>query len=299
MLLVAAVCFACLQGCETVSDLFSAPAQMACGEALGQMRIGKYGDALACLDRAIRLNSRDDASFYYRGICHVKLNQFDSAIKDFSQAIGLRKSRIADQGVATLTPCLDYRSYCYIKLGEYDKARTDLEEAISGSPSVFTYCLLCAALEGQSNFQRVLDIASHGISIVKLRNDQRYLKAPLYEARALAYNRLGKYAQALTDCNQAIADANTQDVAKSFEPFALEVSDCYDPTLFRIFTTRAYANLMLKRPDRAIADCEAAIRNTPTDAEAYYYRALAYEQIGKPDLAKKDKARAKELGYKA
>ena len=51
--------------------------------------------------------------------------------------------------------------------------------------------------------------------------------------------------------------------------------------------------------DAAIAAFTTAIRIDPKDAEAYYFRGLAFQKKGQQAKADEDFARAKKLGYKA
>ena len=44
-------------------------------------------------------------------------------------------------------------------------------------------------------------------------------------------------------------------------------------------------------------DYETAIKLKPGFAEAYYYRARVYEKQGKTELAKRDRDKARSLGY--
>lgn len=48
-----------------------------------------------------------------------------------------------------------------------------------------------------------------------------------------------------------------------------------------------------------IADLNETIRLDPKDADAYYYRGLAYQKKGDKAKADTDFAQAKKLGYKA
>ncbi|MBN2023908.1 MAG: tetratricopeptide repeat protein, partial [Pirellulales bacterium] len=49
--------------------------------------------------------------------------------------------------------------------------------------------------------------------------------------------------------------------------------------------------------DSAIADFTEAIRLDPKDADAYYFRGLAYKSKGQRAAAERDLAKAKRLGY--
>ena len=93
---------------------------------LGKLRFGegKYDEALKFFTQAHRYTEGGDgASLYWRGRTSAALKDYESAIKDYTAAIG----RAYD------TPELRYyRAAAYFALGKLEEARGDLKRAIEG-----------------------------------------------------------------------------------------------------------------------------------------------------------------------
>lgn len=102
----------------------------------------------------------------------------------------------------------------------------------------------------------------------------------LYVFRAGVLNVLGKYQSAIDDC--AVFDGKRQ-----ISRFA--ALWCYQ--------SRADAYYGLGRYEEAVNNYSRAIRVNPKHPKAYYGRSLAYEKLGRHDLAEVDRQKAQELGY--
>jgi len=105
--------------------------------------------------------------------------------------------------------------------------------------------------------------------------------AEAYLNRGGAYGELKQYQKAIEDCTRAISLSATNPVAAA-----------------GAYANRGESYVEVGQNEKAIDDLTKAIASHPKPAEAYYYRAMAYEKLGKKDLASKDRAKAKELGYR-
>lgn len=71
-----------------------------------------------------------------------------------------------------------------------------------------------------------------------------------------------------------------------------------EPKMAAGYDTLGYALAGLGDYKGAVDAYEVAIKLAPSDGEQYVHRAQAYDKLGKHDLAEKDRAKAKMLGYK-
>jgi Zn-dependent protease len=101
----------------------------------------------------------------------------------------------------------------------------------------------------------------------------------LYQLRGGAYFKSGQYQKAVDDFSKSI-----------------ELSATYVP--YFLYLDRGKAYLRLAQYQKAIDDCSQALKLNPKCANAFFYRAQAYEKLNKKELAEKDFDKAKELGCK-
>lgn len=140
--------------------------------------------------------------------------------------------------------------------------------AMKASPSVVHDVVGDVYLES-GKYQQALDELNKA---VKADPDS----AVAYNDRACAYQGLNNHRQAIADCDKSLSlnkDPNT-------------------------YVTRGFSFGQVGDVESQIRDYETAIKLKPGFAEAYYYRARAYEKQGKTELAKRDRDKAQSLGYK-
>ena len=93
---------------------------------------GNFSAALSDYDRAAGFLPTDAQTFYWRGLLHVAMNDFDAAMADFNRALSL-----FDPRKQHLNARLDYlieRGNVYKAKGEIEQARADYDEAIANDP---------------------------------------------------------------------------------------------------------------------------------------------------------------------
>lgn len=139
-----------------------------------------------------------------------------------------------------------------------------------------------------------------------LQQDPSFTKA--LQQRSFVLCLMGEPAQALADCNRAIA-IDAQDpwsflhramVNSKLQNFQSSVEDCsqalsLDPALLVAYTERGSAYCELRRFHEAISDFSTAIELNPYDPVNYVCRAVAFDEIGKYNETIKDFTRAIDL----
>ncbi|MBS1956562.1 MAG: hypothetical protein JST89_20410 [Cyanobacteria bacterium SZAS-4] len=100
--------------------------------------------------------------------------------------------------------------------------------------------------------------------------------------------------------NRIVAYVLRASAYNSIGQYDKAIQDCetamrLNPHEPRAWTKRAYAYIGQERYFEAIGDCDRAILMNPKLAQAYEYRALAHKKSGKCEIALEDLNRAKEL----
>lgn len=111
-----------------------------------------------------------------------------------------------------------------------------------------------------------------------IRRDSKDYKT--LNARAKVYAGLGQYQPVVDDCSKALELIAISKEENKYAQRYFAGSKCSNEM-------SAYFNQQ---------DYRRYIK--PEEAKAYYYRGMAYEKLGKPELAMGDKEKAKELSYK-
>ncbi|UCC98994.1 MAG: tetratricopeptide repeat protein [Phycisphaerales bacterium] len=83
---------------------------------------GEYDQAIACFDKAIRIEPGFAQAYCNRGTAYYEKNQYDPAIRDFTKAIEINPD---------FAEAYYNRAVSYYHKKEYDKARQDVEKAQS------------------------------------------------------------------------------------------------------------------------------------------------------------------------
>jgi tetratricopeptide (TPR) repeat protein len=86
------------------------------------MAKGDYDQAIACFDKAIRIEPRFAEAYCNRGTAYYEKGHFDAAISDFSRAIEIEPE---------FAQAYYNRAVAYYDKFEYDKAAQDVQKAQS------------------------------------------------------------------------------------------------------------------------------------------------------------------------
>lgn len=246
---LAAVSAACMG--ESQAELHNSA-----GVRLGNQ--GKYEEAVAEFDQAIRLDPELALGYYNRGRVNYMLEKYQLAIQDYDQAIPLHPQ-----------PALIYtrRGEAYSRLGNNERAIQDHDEAIRREPkgALAFFHRAGAYLELG---QRDLAIQIYGKAVIV---DRRFdFNSPISSYRCLLYEDLKRYQPAIKDC-------------KSLSRI--------DRRMAQAFRDRGSEFYELGQYKRAIRDFDKSIR-LDASAEVYNDRGLANQKAGNVDKAFEDFERA-------
>jgi tetratricopeptide (TPR) repeat protein len=242
-----------------------------------------YPAALARFDQALAQSSwaddilnRSDALFY-RGTTHLYLENWQSALADFTQAIVINPNAFN---------AYNNRGFTYYSLNDYPAAIADFTKAIelnSGFTPAYNNRGLVYSAQGQ--YAEAFADYNHAIRIAP--ND-----AIAYYNRGNIYSAQGQYAEAIADYTQAIA-LDPQDAAAYYNrgniysihgQYAKALADYneairIDPNDATAYTDRGLTYSAQGQYAKAIADYNQAIALDPHDATTYYNRGGAYADL--------------------
>ena len=213
---------------------------------------GRFEQAIAEYDQAIRIDPRLAVAYVNRGGAFNELGEYQRAVRDETQAI------LVDSKLAA---AYDIRGLAYYSLGQYWLAIQDLTEAIRLEPQL-TGAYINRALAYANLGQPHRAIQDYDEAI---RLEPR--PALAYNNRGSAFHILSQYQRALEDYTQAIRFA---------------------PELALAYHNRGLAYMSLGQAGRAIQDLSEAIRLDPQLALAYHNRALAYMSLDQRQRAAAD-----------
>jgi tetratricopeptide (TPR) repeat protein len=215
------------------------------GSALAARR--DFGPALADLSKAIELSPDESEYYYQRAETYRASGQADLALADYDRVLLLKQDFLAA-----------YIPRAEIKLAKKDTpgATADLEtvDRLASKQADLRFTLaelyeridrLPAAIE-----QFTLWIQNHPV-------DSRLLSAMAERCLSSALQNQG-LPTALSDCNAAVRRAHTKDENYSY-----------------LFVNRGLVRLRQGDYDKAIADCNDALKLMPKNARALYARAVA------------------------
>jgi tetratricopeptide (TPR) repeat protein len=154
-------------------------------------------------------------------------------------------------------------------------------------------------------YQQAIDLFSKVI-----QSYPKYNRA--YMQRAYAYNQLKLYQREIDDCSKAIELDPMNDIAPYYgrafaynklKEYQMAIDD-YNKVISlhqdaEAYVCRASSYDYLGQHQKAMGDYIKAISLDPLYPNDYWYRAIAYEKLGKLDLAEQNSKKAKELGYSA
>jgi tetratricopeptide (TPR) repeat protein len=248
-------------------------------------------EALADLDRAIKLAPGDKYALTYRGEARTWVGRHEEALADFDQAIAL------DPGYSRT---LAGRGDTYRLMGRYDEALADLTRAIELNPEDVwvltsqgeTYRLMGRHDEAVSDLTRAIEL-NPDVWALTSRGDTYRLMGRHDEAvsdltRAIQLNP--EYAWAIARRGETYRLTGRHDEAVSDLTRAIELN----PAVWAL-TGRGDTYRLMGRHDEAVSDLTRAIDELNPDVWALTSRGETYRLTGRYDEALADLARAIEL----
>jgi serine/threonine protein kinase/Flp pilus assembly protein TadD len=261
--------------------------------ATAHSRNGRYAEAVAGLDRALRLNSRHFWSWFQRGICHLELADPTTAAADFGVCIGLWP----DFAWGHFN-----RGYALYRGGNRAEAVKDYDAALSCDPR-FLDAYINRGLAFRELGEHTLALADFD-KAAELGCDAYYLHAE----RGFALEKLGRFPEADAAFATALALARTEraEVRAGLRlNFGFAVSarqpekarEAFDqvlnqePLAPRLQAQALYGRAMLaaeRQPRAAIEFFSQAIQADPSLLEARRFRGILKARLGDFEAASQD-----------
>ncbi len=234
--------------------------------ALIYLEAKEYKWAIEDYDKLIEFNPSHPGTYHDRAIAHKELGQYEEAIGDLTKAIKLKYQR-------DLRP--DWPRSAYVIRGQVYEALEKYGDAIS-------------------DYDKALEIEEKNLKTLKELTEGKWRCSgtayDLYDKRAFAYKKIGKFERAIDDFTKAI--------------------DCVGetaPALPLEYGNRADVYMEMEKPGEAIKDYTKAIESNlknnrdwiedkadTTSYDCYIKRARAYEEIGNFQFALNDYRKAIE-----
>ena len=261
---------------------------------------GRLEDAVFEYDEAMRVDPEynDSALYFNRATAYRKLGQFQRAIEDLDRALLLPVPRLNGKDDESLLGLRFYyydhirlvRGTAYLDLGRADRAIEDLDRSIKSYSSFSGWRAqdeLTDAYIQRGRAYRFLGQQERAIEDYT-KALFRMLLSPhpeVFAYRCEASNELGEYRKAMGDCNRAI------DTPPPPPTFGIAYR-----SRGNVFYSQGLYARATQDYETAIDLYNAAIRLDPTDADAYFGRALTHTALGNEGQAQRDSELAVEYG---
>lgn len=228
------------------------------------LALDRHREAIADLDRAVRLDPHDVDALMSRGAAHGVGRAYARALRDYDRAASIRPDPRALYG----------RALAGRFLGQYDAALRDFSASITRRPDDLDALLqrgivlavLGRPFEAEADWRRVHDLANDAIS-------RQGASAQTLNARCYVRTLLGEATEALPDCTESLRLRRSADTLDS----------------------RGLAYARIGRLAEAVADYDAALLLDARHPMALYGRGWARQRLGDHAGAARDLAAAREV----
>ena len=253
----------------------------------------QFDAAIKDFSEAIRLNPNVSDYFNYRGRAYANTEQYDLAIKDYSEAIRL------DPNISIY---YNKRGRAHSEKEQYDVAIKDFNEAIRLDPSDSdNYYYRGLSYENKQQYDEAIKNFDEAIKL-------NQSNSAYYNERGWAYYNKEQYDEAVENYNEAIR-LDSSDSAYYYnrglayyykEEYDTAIKDFseairLDPSDSAYYCDRGKAYYYKEEYDTAIEDYSEAIRLNPGDSYYYYDRATVFVNKEQYDKAIKDYSEAIRL----
>ncbi len=237
------------------------------------------------------------------------------AIEAYSRLIKMADSDGGDYRVAK---ALFRRANLYLQAGENEKALVDADHLLKSGKSDLHHAFHTKVLDvlhrtaaAQAERRTVIDQLNFTVDDI-FKDAPNEVLASKYAERARFYATDQQWQKALKDysialslhpelptyiaCAQMYTKLGAYDKAIQFFSQALS-ADAVDHYREQAFAGLAEVHLLQHKPELAVLDCYKGIAAGARTGALSYWRAKAYNQLGKADLAKVDEHQALGLGF--
>lgn len=265
----------------------------AVGKARSLIQQGKYPEAVAELDRAVKQDPNFTFAYAWRGTAKVRMQQFNEAMTDLNEALKLDPRNVLalgqrgyvffllrdnGKGLADVNAALEidstaaapyaFRGLIYSDMGDQDKALADLNRAVKLNPDLpAAHGGLGSVYSKQQEFEKSLPAFNKALALAPK-------SVPSLSGRGYVYLSLGEYDRAIADITQAIA---------------------ISPRFARPYVNRGRAYIATGNLPAAIKDFDEALKLEPKNVTALLQRALAFERSRELPKAQADLQEALKL----
>jgi tetratricopeptide (TPR) repeat protein len=243
----------------------------------------QYDLALADLNQAIGLNPTLAAAFSNRGNVYADKRQYNAAIADQDYAIRLKPD---------FAGAFNNRGIVYDDEVQYDTAIVDFDHAIQLDPTYADAFMNRAVVHGKKK-EYDLSIAD-ATQAIRLKPDD----ADAFVDRGHAHSLKSEYNLAIADLNQAIRLNPSEAVAfndrghayEDTEQYKLAIADYAEDLRLRPdhadgWNNRCWARAIVGELVQALGDCNQSLTLRPNDANSLDSRGFTYLKLGRFDLA--------------
>lgn len=234
------------------------------GKGRSQYGLGSYADAVKSFDKAISINKKYSQAFYYKGLTLLELDKLPESLSSFNTAIALNPK---------YAEAYNEKGFALEWTEKYDDALKAYDTAIKlNSKLIDAYINKAELLLTQ--YKKYIDANAVIDAALKINANNHI--ALYYKAKVL---------QALNNHIEAIAFFDKAIKANAKIP--------------NYYYSKGFSQYMAKKYADAIVSFNRAIELYPKgltgNADYYYYRALAYRDLGQFNLSIGDMKKAIEL----
>ena len=156
-------------------------------------------------DEYIEIKPNDSRGYFNRGFCYESLNYYDSAIRDYSKVIELRKKNYTVSG-------LDYSSRAQVlfKNGRYVEAMSDISNAIIlNSQNIYFYSLRADIKIALLDYRGAIEDLKLAIDLEQ-KTPLNFYVLPIYKEEHIAdyFSKIGTCKANLNDFQGAVDEYN-------------------------------------------------------------------------------------------
>ncbi|MHB1426446.1 MAG: protein kinase domain-containing protein [Gemmataceae bacterium] len=219
---------------------------------LGEVNLGDLQDALIGFTNCIRLQPDSPWPYNNRGTVHLRLKQYDLAVRDYSDALALDPKYVKAR--------ID-RALAYLEQGKLNDALKDCDDALEqDSRNVSAYSRRAECYRRLKQYEKA--VADY-TRLLELEDD----KVEVYLKRASVYREMKRLDDALGDYDRVVSR---------------------EPKNTGHYLERATVYKEMKRLDDALGDYDRVLTLEPKNVWARYMRAQLHVQRGEYPKAVED-----------